>query len=472
VQTGVKKSTGHFEGMPNDSKGGDKYRPTYVHSDQKSSRSDKWRIFTTNLKSWLGTKTPLLAEHVLSDVFDEEVENCGQPEDFFTYVLGLDDDSDDKDIKKAQKEYKQAQYELFLCLTTNFAESDQATIDKYQQQAVVARIMKQTPDLPKDHMSVRFVPFASLCYKELGSKYDDKGATDALIKLHNFQIAKQFKSNNVSSWISVVENTWSQVAAIADDPAYLAALELLLNIKNSKHEIWSGWASVFAHEHRDKTFNVTELLSQVRVKNNLETASSTAQPPASVHYTSAPGGVNISSKKGRKGNKKQRKVCLWDGCNKPTRFKYCTTHYRKTKSSEHSGVSDATSAKIKTSSLESAKKAMLKAQERYKEIKASQSAGSEANVAEANTVALETADEYEHDNSDVPAHSIISRKRKRTSSTSAAKPKTKAVGKNKVLADVLAKKKKKKIKRSTAEALVACQDDFFAGMTVTQFDRS
>ena len=76
-------------------------------------------------------------------------------------------------------------------------------------------------------MSVRFVPFASLCYKELGSKYDDKGATDALIKLHNFQIAKQFKSNNVSSWISVVENTWSQVAAIADDPAYLAALELL-----------------------------------------------------------------------------------------------------------------------------------------------------------------------------------------------------------------------------------------------------
>ena len=89
--------------MPsNDSKGGDKYRPTFAHNDQKSSRSDKWRIFITNLKSWLGTKTPLLAEHNLSDVFDEEVENCGQTEDFFTYVLRLDDDSDDKDIKKAQ----------------------------------------------------------------------------------------------------------------------------------------------------------------------------------------------------------------------------------------------------------------------------------------------------------------------------------------------------------------------------------
>ena len=77
-----------------------------------------------------------------------------------------------------------------------------------------------------------------------------------------------------------------------------------------------------------------------------------------------------------------------------------------TKSSEHSGVSDATSAKIKTSSLENTKKAMLKAQERYKEIKSSQSAGAEATVAEANTVALETAAEYEHDDSDESASAL------------------------------------------------------------------
>ena len=74
--------------MPsNDGKGGDKYRPTFAYNDQKTSRSDKWRTFITNLQSWMGTKTPLLAEHIISDVFDEEEENCGQPDDFFSTLL-------------------------------------------------------------------------------------------------------------------------------------------------------------------------------------------------------------------------------------------------------------------------------------------------------------------------------------------------------------------------------------------------
>ena len=142
---------------------------------------------------------------------------------------------------------------------------------------------------------------------------DGRGATDALIKLHNFQIAKPFKHNNVSAWISVAENTWSQVADIADDPAYLAALELLLSVKNSKHEIWSQWVSNFAHEHRDKVFTVDELLSQVRVKNNVEQASSsTSQVVATVSYASDQGKGNPSPKINQGG--KRRKVCAWDGC--------------------------------------------------------------------------------------------------------------------------------------------------------------
>ena len=46
-------------------------------------------------------------------------------------------------------------------------------------------------------------------------------------------------------------------------------------------------------------------------------------------------------------------------------------------------------------------------------------------------------------------------------------------GNLKVITDpqATAKKKKKKKKRSTAEALVACNDDFFDNMTISQFDR-
>ena len=302
---------------------------------------------------------------------------------------------------------------------------------------------------------------------------------DALIKLHNFQIAKPFKPNNVSAWISVVENTWSQVADIADDPAYLAALELLLSVKNSKHEVWSPWASNFAHEHRDKPFIVDELLSQVRAKNNLEQASSsTSQVVATVSYASDQGKGYRSPKINQGG--KRRKVCAWDGCQRQTTYTYCQNHYRKTKPKDHSGVSPAARAKIDTSSLEKAKRNMLKSQERYKALRdAKKSANADAHAAEANTAALVAATEYEHDESvpDESEHVIISRKRKRASATSAAqtaKPKKKKLlGKLKVMTDSQATAKKKtKKKRSTAEALIACSDDFFDNMTISQFDRS
>jgi hypothetical protein len=123
---------------------------------------------------------------------------------------------------------------------------------------------------------------------------------------------------------------------------------------------------------------------------------------------------------------------------------------------------------------------MLKSQDRFKALRdAKKSAAADAHVAEANTVVLEAATEYEHDESvpDESEHVTVSRKRKRASATSAAetaKPKKKKlVGKLKVITDSQATaKKKKKKKRSTAEALVACSDDFFDNMTISQFDRN
>ena len=217
----------------------------------------------------------------------------------------------------------------------------------------MSRIPKENPSLSCDSIWVRFVPFASLCYQELARKYDDSGATDALIKLHNFQMSKPFKPKDVVAWISVVENTWSQVDDIANDPAYLAAVELLLSIKNSKHEVWSPWASNFAHEHRDKMVTVDELLSQVRVKNNFEQASPSAQAAATVSFASGQGNADRTYKASPGG--KRRKVCSFDGCRKPTIYTYCNKHYRKTKPNDHSSVSAAARSKISTCSVDNAK---------------------------------------------------------------------------------------------------------------------
>ena len=162
-----------FEAMSTSDSKGDKYRPIFPHNEQKSSSAERWRAFETDLQSYLGTKTPILAEH-LSNVFDEEEQNCGQTEDFFQYILGVTSASNEKTLKAAQEKYLQAQYELFLYLMQNFTTTDRATIDRYKQQAVVARIMKQNPSVKANDLWVRFVPFASLCYLELAGKYDDR----------------------------------------------------------------------------------------------------------------------------------------------------------------------------------------------------------------------------------------------------------------------------------------------------------
>ena len=84
---------------------GDKFRPVFPHHDQKRSRAERWRDFVTNLQSYMGTKTPILAEHILSDVFDEDEENCGQSYEFFHYTLGVTSASSVKDVKAAQEKY-------------------------------------------------------------------------------------------------------------------------------------------------------------------------------------------------------------------------------------------------------------------------------------------------------------------------------------------------------------------------------
>ena len=142
---------------------GDKYRPIFPHNDQKTSRAERWRDFDTNLQSYMGTKTPILAEHIVSDIFDEDELNCGQSDDFFHYTLGVTSTTSEKTLKAAQEKYLQAQYELFSCLTNNFQTTNRATIDRYKQKAVVARIMKQNPSVKPNDLWVRFVPFASLC---------------------------------------------------------------------------------------------------------------------------------------------------------------------------------------------------------------------------------------------------------------------------------------------------------------------
>ena len=106
-----------------------------------------------------------------------------------------------------------------------------------------------------------------------------------MYKLFAFEAAKKFTLPNVHTWISAVENSWVHVSGVATDPSYLAALQLLLSIKEGQNETWEHWVDTYAYHMRDKPFTVANglsLLERVRASHALEDV--TNKSPASVNY--------------------------------------------------------------------------------------------------------------------------------------------------------------------------------------------
>ena len=494
--------------------------PQFNHKDHSKPRAERWRMFAKSLQSYMGTKSSRYISYILRDDLDETAPNCNLPDELFDDVIDMDNE---KKLDAAQDAYATAQWHLQECLDQNFGQTDEATLTKYSHAALTARIraiyLERDDDLTPQSTVLRFLPFASLCYQELASKYNDVGATDALHKLFAFEGAKKFSPSNVHTWISAVENTWAQVAAIATDPSYLAALQLLLSIKGCQHETWVSWAGMLANEMRDKQFNVATLLERVRAAHALEDV--TSKSPAAVvnyvnkqHTRSQP---NAWNKTKSTIKKKKLRLCSTPGCTTPTptrNMSLCKKHFAQSKneSDDTSSVSENAKDKVKSKSLQRAKKNLVKAANKVKGLNEALALAAEVSSASpevhatftqlpsapddsASALISDQADAFigpalpGNETSTTAAPSLPKKKKKKrkldeVSSTPILVKKGKSSkvklsqlsGKYKLLGNTVAQKRKiaaaaKKRKKASATVMHAVQDIDWSKMSIQQFSR-
>ena len=491
--------------------------PQFDHKNLSKPRAERWRAFAKSLQSYMGTKASRYVSYILRNDLDETEPNCNLPDELFTAVINM---SSVKKSDAAQDAFATAQWHLQQCLDENFGQTDEATLTKYSHAAVTARIRERNEDLTPQDPVLRFLPFASLCYQELESKYNDVGATDALHKLFAFEAAKTFSPSNVHPWISTVENTWAQVSAIATDPSYLAALQLLLSIKGCQNETWVSWAGMFAHDMRDKPFTVATLLERVRAANALEDV--TSKSPAAVvnyankqHTRSQPNGWDKGKTKSL--IKKKLRLCSTPGCTTPTPTRHmslCKKHFAQSKneSDDTSSVSDNAKDKVKTKSLLKAKKGLVKAAKKVKGLQEALALAAEVSSASpevhatftqlpsapddsASALISDQADAFigpalpGDETSTTAAPSLPKKKKKKrkldeVSSTPILVQKGKSSkvklsqlsGKSKLLGNTVAQKRKKaaaakKRKKANATVMHAVQDIDWSTMSIQQFSR-
>jgi len=154
--------------------------PKFNHKDHSKPRAEHWRMFAKSLQSYMGTKASRYITYILRDDLDETEPNCNLPYELFTDVINR---GSEKKYDAAQDTFATAQWHLQQCLDETFGQTDEVTISKYSHDALTACIRERNPDLTPQDPVLRFLPFASLCYQELASEYNDIGATDALHKL-------------------------------------------------------------------------------------------------------------------------------------------------------------------------------------------------------------------------------------------------------------------------------------------------
>jgi len=192
-----------------------------------------------------------------------------------------------------------------------------------------------------------------------------------LHKLLTLEAAKKFTPSDVHTWISAVENSWSQVSGIATDPSYLAALQLLLSIKGCQNETWERWTGTYTYDMRDKPFTVATLLERVRAAHALEDVTNKS-PVAVVKYANKhnsrpqPNAWDKGKTKSTIEKQKHLRLCVKSGCTTPTPARHmslCKKNFAQSKqeSDDTSAVSDTAKDRVKTKSLERAKKSLVKA---------------------------------------------------------------------------------------------------------------
>jgi len=141
------------------------------------------------------------------------------------------------------------------------------------------------------------IPYASLAFLDLQSKYNSSLPTDALQLVMAYDLAKQsFSGNNLKAWTGSVLKQWNKLCNVKKyhDDEYLAVLQLLLTLQ-TKNGVWNEWAANYCTHFSDpKNFKVSAFVANVLEKLRLDTLAiqhrENGRAQAAAHYDSRSGG--------------------------------------------------------------------------------------------------------------------------------------------------------------------------------------
>ena len=250
--------------------------PKYDHQKHSESRDDKFKAFHDLLVSYLGAKHAPYGSTALVSI-DESDMMWGLEEKFQYLML---EDGWKKDQKEVHK-WTKVQAEILNILLHNFRDHDKVILDAHAQanmQKEYAEKYQQLPDYSRHKRAyirkICWLPYGTLCFDAIRSRYADGGAHDAISKIIEFDTAKIFTPTKVLPWTEVVEMSWRDVNKIVEEhsPSYLAAMQLLMHIQNTNDESWKQFAVQFKSTKKNKPFTV-DALPAARGSKGLEYTS-------------------------------------------------------------------------------------------------------------------------------------------------------------------------------------------------------
>jgi len=186
------------------------------------------------------------------------------------------------------------------------------------------------------------IPYASLAFLDLQSKYNSSLPTDALQLVMAYDLAKQSLSgNNLKAWTGSVLKQWNKLCNVKKyhDDEYLAVLQLLLTLQ-TKNGVWNEWAANYCTHFSDpKNFKVSAFVANVLEKLRLDTLAiqhrENGRAQAAAHYDSRSGGNGdhngvINGGKGIHGGKHANDHHGGKGCKDgDSAAKSCAEYHKK-----------------------------------------------------------------------------------------------------------------------------------------------
>lgn len=296
--------------MSNDKKSEHRIRVSAFPHNGTQPRAEKWRDWVQQLETAFGEQFPLLACQ-LSHKPNPAEDFWGMPfHSLHDLEVMLDEEKE-----KLLTQFLKAQYSVLNVLTQNFAKHQKQIIASHSQTALT-KTCKDNFKWEDDNNNLCWLPFGYACLHAIAAKYDDQGVTDAIAKYTHFANAKSFKPSDVPAWASTLEHAWSSWHNTVTDPSHMAAVEILRDILECDQDDWKAWALQFSLRQGSDPYTVDTLIEKVLAQDKLTHAGKSSHKP-----------VAMLANAGRNKHVfKKPKVCIKNGCkNKVSnpRFRFC-----------------------------------------------------------------------------------------------------------------------------------------------------